>query len=116
MICFILKKTFDTGLDIRGSNSKVYKNESHHREDFEHRDFPVCSGVVGVFYFERHTYNYSDNVEQALISPKCRQSLWDRGSSSYPLARSPAHQLCYHVFVMHGKGIRGLLLSKGNEN
>ena len=28
-----------------------------------------CSGVVGVFYFERHTYNYLDNHEWTLILP-----------------------------------------------
>ena len=70
MLCFIIKKTFDIGLDIRGSNSNIFKNQSHHREDFTHYNFQGCSKVVGVSYFERHTYNYSDNDEWALILPK----------------------------------------------
>ena len=71
VICFILKKTFDIGLlDIRGSNSNVVENESHHQEDFRHRDFQGCSGAVGVFYFECHTYNHSYNGERTLILPK----------------------------------------------
>ena len=76
------KKTFNTGLDIRGSNSNIFKNQSHHQEDFRHRNFQGCSGVVGVFYFEHHTYNYLDNGEWALISPKFKwgQSFWDGGS------------------------------------
>ena len=70
MICLITKKILDTGLDIRGSNSNIFEDQSHHHEDFRHRGFRGCSGVVGVFYFERCTYNYSDNGEWALISPK----------------------------------------------
>ena len=38
-----------------------------HQEDFRHRNFRGCFGVVDVSYFERHTNNYSDNGEQALI-------------------------------------------------
>ena len=57
--CFIIKKTFATGLNIRGSNSNTFKNQSRHQEDFRHRNFQGCSGVVGVCYFKRHTYNYS---------------------------------------------------------
>ena len=33
MICFTTKKTFDTRLDIRGSNSNIFKNESPQHED-----------------------------------------------------------------------------------
>ena len=43
------KKTFDTGLDIRGSNSDIFENQSHHQEHSRHRNFRGCSGVVGVF-------------------------------------------------------------------
>ena len=70
MICFIIKKTFITGLDIRGSNSNIFENQSHHQEDFRHRNNWGYSGGVGVFYFEHHTYNYSDTGERALISSK----------------------------------------------
>ena len=70
MICFSIKKTFDTGLDIWGSNLNIFKNQSHHHEDFRHRNLWGCSGVIDIFYFERHTYNYSDNGERGFISPK----------------------------------------------
>ena len=86
MICFIIKKTFDTGLDIRGSNSNIFENQSHHQEDFRHRNFRGCSGVVGVFYFERHTYNYSDNGERALISPKLEMRTIILGRREYQRA------------------------------
>ena len=72
IICSIIKKTFDTGLDIRGANSNISENQSHHQEDFRHCNFRGCSGVVGVFYFECHTYNYSGNGEQALLLPNIR--------------------------------------------
>ena len=49
---------FNTGLDIRDSNSNIFKNQSHHQEDFRHCNFKGCYGVVCVPYFERHTYNY----------------------------------------------------------
>ena len=55
-----IKKTFDTGLDIRGSKLDIFESYSHHQEDFPHRNFLGFFGVV-VFYFECHTYNYSDN-------------------------------------------------------
>ena len=60
----------DAGLDIRGSNSAIFENQSHHQEGFRHNNFWGCYEGVGVFYFERHTYNYSDNGEWALILPK----------------------------------------------
>ena len=72
MIWFILKKTFDTRLDIRGLNSNIFENQSHHQEHFRHRNFRGCSRGVGVFYFERHTYNYSDNGERGLNLTKIR--------------------------------------------
>ena len=70
MIYFISNKTFNTTLDIRGSNSNIFKNQSHHQQDFRPCNFRGCSGVVGVFYFECHTYNNSYNGEQALVLPK----------------------------------------------
>ena len=70
MKCFIIKKTFDTRLDIRGSNSNIFENQSHHQGDSRHHNFRGCSRVVGVSYFEHHTYNYSNNGEWALISQK----------------------------------------------
>ena len=66
-VCFIIKLTFDTRLDFRGSNSNIFENQSHHHEDVRHHNFRGSSGVVGVF-FKHHTYNYSDNGERALIS------------------------------------------------
>ena len=66
-----INKTFDTGLDIRDLKSDIFESHSYHQEDFPHRNFRGCFGVVVVvFYFERYTYNNSDNVEQALILPK----------------------------------------------
>ena len=70
MICFIIRKIFDTELDIRGSNSNIFKNQRHHQEDFTHHNFRGCFIVDVVFYFERHTYNCSDNGERILILPK----------------------------------------------
>ena len=49
---------------------QVLEAQSHHQEDFRHRDFRGCFIVVVVFYFARHTYNYSLNGERALIYPK----------------------------------------------
>ena len=63
-----IKKTFDTGLDIGGSKSNIFESQTHHQEDFQPLNFRGCFGVVVVFYFERHTYNCSDNDERALIS------------------------------------------------
>ena len=85
-LCDILndiKKTFDTMLVIRGSESNILEIQSHHQEDFRHRNFRGCFTVVAIFYFECHTYNYSLNGERASISPiffKTRQSFWDGGS------------------------------------
>ena len=65
------EETFDTGLDIRGSKSSILEVQSHHQEDdFWHRNFRGCFKAVAIFYFERHTYNYSLNGERALILPK----------------------------------------------
>ena len=72
MICIIINKAFNTGLDIRGSNSNIFENQICHQEDFKHCNFEGCSGGVGVFYFEHHTYNYWDNNEQALNFAKIR--------------------------------------------
>ena len=63
-------RTFDIGLDIRGSKSDIFESHSHNQEDSPQRNFQGYFGVVVVFYFERHTYNYSDNGEHALILPK----------------------------------------------
>ena len=68
---------------IRGSNSNMFKNQSHHQEDSKHHKFQGCSGAVGVFYFERHTYNYSDNGEWALISPKLETGTIILGQREY---------------------------------
>ena len=65
-----IKKTFNIGLDIRGSRSSIFEGQSHHQEDLRHRNFWVCFEVVVVFYFERYTYNYAFNDKRALISPK----------------------------------------------
>ena len=70
----------------------------HHQEDFRHRarywrlklkyfreseviikktrhyNSQRYSGVVGAFYFEGHTYNYSDIGKRAFISPKLEMS------------------------------------------
>ena len=51
------------------------KYQSHHQEDFRHRNFQGCSGVVGVFYFERYIYNYSDNGGRALILLKIKMRI-----------------------------------------
>ena len=37
-----IKKTFNTGLDIRGSKSNILETQSHHQEDFRHRNFRGC--------------------------------------------------------------------------
>ena len=73
MICFVIKKTFDTTILEAQTQVCSRENQSHHQEDFRHDDLWGCSGVVGVVsYFQRHTYNYSDNGERTLIS---RQNL-----------------------------------------
>ena len=54
-----IKKTFDSGLDIRGPKLNILETQGHHQEDFQHRNFRGCFIVVVVFYFEHHTYNYS---------------------------------------------------------
>ena len=82
-------------LDIRGSNSNIFENQSHHQEDFRHRNFRGCSGVVGVFYFERHTYNYSDNGERALILPKLDMRTIILGRREYQLCPK-GHACPYH--------------------
>ena len=64
-----IKQTFDTGIDLRGSKSNMLQIQSHHQEDFRHRNFWGCFRVVDVFYYERHTYNYSLNGEGAKILP-----------------------------------------------
>ena len=91
MICFTIKKFFDIGLDIRGSNSNIFENMSH-CHDFRHRNFEGCSRVVSVLCFERQTYNHSDNGECALISPnvETRTIIW--GRSEY-LLRPPIGML-----------------------
>ena len=46
---FHIKKTFDTGLDARGSNSNIFKNQSHHQKTL---DAAASGGVLEklVFY------------------------------------------------------------------
>ena len=65
-----IKKIFDTGLDVRGSNSNILEMQSHHEEDFGHHNLWGCFRVVANFDFDCHTYNYSLNGGHALISPK----------------------------------------------
>ena len=69
----------------KGSNSTIFENQSHHQEYFRHRNLHGCFGVVGVFYFERHTNNYLDNDEWALISPKLKMRLIILGRREYML-------------------------------
>ena len=71
-LCDILddiKKTFNTRLVVRGSESNILEIQSHHQVDFRHCNFRGCFTVVAIFYFECHTYNYSLNGERASISP-----------------------------------------------
>ena len=65
-----IKETFNTMLDIRVSKSDIFESHSPHQEVFPHRNFQGCFGVVVVFYFKHHIYNYSDNGEWVLIFPK----------------------------------------------
>ena len=81
------QETLDTKLDIRGSNSNIFENQSHHQEDFRHRNFRGCSRGVGDFYCKRHTYNYSDSGEQALILPKLQMRTIILGRREYYVYR-----------------------------
>ena len=103
MICFTIKKTFDdTGLDIKGSNSNTFENQSQHHEDFRHRNFWGCSRVVGDFFFERHTYNYEDYGEQAIMLPKLEMRTIILGWREYnedPLEKDKPHNYGGHVFT-----------------
>ena len=85
MICSIIKKTFDTRLDVKGSNSYIFENQSHHQEDFRHRNFWGCTSALGVSYFECHTYNYLDNGEHALVLPKWETRTIILGQREYVL-------------------------------
>ena len=87
MISFTIKKTYDTRLDIRGSNSNIFEIQSHHQKDFEHRNFRGCSGAFGVFYFERQSYNYSDSGKRAWISPKFETRTIILGRKEYQSTR-----------------------------
>ena len=51
------------------SKEKITPN-FYHQEVFRQRNFGGRFGVVVVFYFKSHTYNYSVNGQHALISPK----------------------------------------------
>ena len=84
MICFIIKKTLDTA------------------------NFRGCSGVVGIFYFERHTANYSDNGERTLISPKLETRTIILGRREYI-----THSELLLLWMADGRGsIRGGAKSK----
>ena len=39
-------------LDIRGSKSNILEIQSHHQEDFQHRNFQGCFRVVAISYFQ----------------------------------------------------------------
>ena len=114
MICFIVKKTFDTGLDIRGLNSNVFENQSHHQEDFGHRNFQGCFGVVGVFFLERHTYNYLDNVARALILPELEMTTIVLGRREYIIRRSSkkTKQLAKFLLSCANEALRHVTITK----
>ena len=90
MICITINKAFNTGLDIRGSNSNIFEDQIHHQEDFKHCNFQGCYGGVGVFYFEHHTYNYSDNNERALILLNLKMKTIILGGREYDLTKLPS--------------------------
>ena len=92
-----IKKTFDIGLDIRGTKSNIFEGWSHHQEDFQHRNFWGCFGVVVIFYFEHHTYNYLDNSEHALISTKLENMKIFLGRREYEIPHY-IHHLHINVF------------------
>ena len=57
-------------VEIWGSKSNIFVSNFLYQKDFWHRNFWGCFGVVDVFYFESHTYNFSNNGQRALILPK----------------------------------------------
>ena len=59
-------------LEIWGSKSHIFVPNSLHQEAFRHHDFWGRSGVVALFYFKSHIYNYLVNGQRALILPKIR--------------------------------------------
>ena len=68
-----------------------------------------CFGVVGVFYFERHTYTYSDNGGQALISPKLEMMTIILGRREYHSSQGPTKGRI--VFCQNTLTLKGHMLS-----
>ena len=97
-----ISETFDTMLDIRGSKLNISGSHSHHQEDFPHRKFLGCYGVVVVFLFEHRIYNYSDNEERALILPKLEMRTMILGQRQYDLNTYELHledEKIFHNFI-----------------
>ena len=110
-----IKKTFDTGLDIRGSKLNIFESRSHHQEEFRHRNFRGCFGVVGVFYFDPPTYNYSVNDARASISPKFKNKTIILGRREYQLYRL---EICsnFHIRELKNKITFSLKYVSHGEN